>query len=128
MFKASITLLTGITRGTFWILFYILYSTCFICRPSDSTVLEDAGIEPRTGVSCDFGIGKSDAQTTRLDLIHNSARSHPLSPRSHPPRLDLIHLSRSHPHRLDLIHNRLDLIPNRLDLVHSARSHPQLHY
>jgi hypothetical protein len=21
---------------------------CFICRPSDSTVLEDAGIEPRT--------------------------------------------------------------------------------
>ncbi len=30
---------------------------CFICcRPSDSTVSEDAGIEPRT-VASDFGIG-----------------------------------------------------------------------
>ncbi len=25
-----------------------LFYTAFICRPSDSTVLEDAGIEPRT--------------------------------------------------------------------------------
>jgi hypothetical protein len=31
---------------------------CFICRPSDSTVSEDAGIEP--------------ALTARLDLIHES--------------------------------------------------------
>ncbi len=29
--------------------FYVRYSQhCFICRPSDSTVSEDAGIEPRT--------------------------------------------------------------------------------
>ncbi len=41
---------------------------CFICRPSDSTVSEDAGID-----YCDFGIGsQSDALTTRLDLIHLS--------------------------------------------------------
>jgi hypothetical protein len=26
-----------------------LFNTCFICRPSDSTVSEDAGIEPRVG-------------------------------------------------------------------------------
>ncbi len=31
---------------------------CFICRPSDTTVLEDAGIE--TQERCDFGI---DSQT-----------------------------------------------------------------
>jgi hypothetical protein len=34
---------------------------CFICRPSDSTVSEDAGIEPRTVAA---------ALTTRLDLIY----------------------------------------------------------
>jgi hypothetical protein len=55
---------------------------CLICRPSDTTVSEDAGIDPPD--SCDYGIGKSDAITTRLDLIHS--------------RLDLIHT------RLDLIH------------------------
>jgi hypothetical protein len=37
---------------------------CFICRPSDSTVPTDAGIEPRTAVHW-----QSDALTTRLDLI-----------------------------------------------------------
>jgi hypothetical protein len=41
---------------------------CFVCRPSDSTVSEDAGIEPRTDC-CDFGIGKPDALTTRLDHV-----------------------------------------------------------
>jgi hypothetical protein len=30
---------------------------CLIRRPSDSTVSEDAGIESRTGATCDFGIG-----------------------------------------------------------------------
>jgi hypothetical protein len=38
--------------------FYVIQH-CFICRPSDSTVSEDAGIESRT-VACDFGI---DIQT-----------------------------------------------------------------
>jgi hypothetical protein len=34
----------------FFFFFYVRYSIphCFICRPSDSTVSEDAGIEPRT--------------------------------------------------------------------------------
>jgi hypothetical protein len=36
---------------------------CFVCRPSDSTVPTDAGIEPRT-----VATRQSDAQTTRLDL------------------------------------------------------------
>jgi hypothetical protein len=40
---------------------------------------------------CDFGIGKSDALTTRLNLIYNSARSHPQSSRSPP------HSARFHP-------------------------------
>jgi len=53
---------------------------CFICCHSDSTVSEDAGIEPRTVATSHW---QSDALTTRLDLIHR---------------------------RLDLIHNRLDLI------------------
>jgi hypothetical protein len=36
-------------RGIFgFFLFMYGMHHCFICRPSDSTVLEDAGIEPRT--------------------------------------------------------------------------------
>jgi hypothetical protein len=54
--------------------YFIQY--CFICRPSDSTVSEDAGIEPRT------------VATSALDV----RRSHPHSARSHP------HSARSHPH------------------------------
>ncbi len=43
----------------FDVLFFIyVIQHCFICRPSDSTVSEDAGIEP-------------DALTTWLDLIHH---------------------------------------------------------
>ncbi len=53
---------------------------CFICRPSDFTVSEDAGIEPRIVATTALA---ADALTTRLDLIH---------------------------FRLDLIHARLDLI------------------
>ncbi len=51
---------------------------------------------------------------TRLHLIHNSTRSHPLlGYRSHP------HPATSHPH------SRLDLIPSLQDLIHySTRSHP----
>jgi hypothetical protein len=42
----------------FFFLFMYYIQHCFICRPSDSTVLdlEDAGIEPRT-VAYDYGIG-----------------------------------------------------------------------
>ncbi len=57
-------------RGMFWIFWISMYCIqyCFICRPSDSTVSENVGIEPRT--SCDFGIC---SQT----LYNHSARSHP---------------------------------------------------
>ncbi len=42
----------------------------FICRPSDSTVSEDAGIEPRTVAT--FALIARRSITTRLDLIHSS--------------------------------------------------------
>jgi hypothetical protein len=47
---------------------------CFICRPSDSTVSEDTGNEPRTV-----------AATTALAVrrSNHAARSHPHSARSH---------------------------------------------
>jgi hypothetical protein len=78
---------------------------CFICRPSDSTVSENAGIEPRTVATIRHLL--SDALTTRLDLTHYySAKSHPLSARSPPLS------ARSHPL------SAIDLISN------SARSHP----
>jgi hypothetical protein len=37
-------------QGDFWIFFSSMYIVqhCFIWRPSDTTVSEDAGIEPRT--------------------------------------------------------------------------------
>ncbi len=63
---------------------------CFICRSSDSTVSEYAGIEARTD-KMPFQHWLSDALITRLDLIHK---------------------------RLDLIHKRLDLIHKWLDLFH----------
>jgi hypothetical protein len=47
--------------------FYVRYSTCYICRPSDFTVSEDAGIEPID--CCCFRI---DSQT----LSNHTARSH----------------------------------------------------
>ncbi len=52
------------------------------CRPSDSTVSEDAGIEPRTVATMALAVRRS----------HHSARSHPQSARSHP------HSASSHPH------------------------------
>jgi hypothetical protein len=71
-------------RGGFFIYFFIsiyVIQHCFICRPSDSTASEDAGIEPRT--------------VATLALIarrfNQLARSHPHLARSHP------HLARSHP-------------------------------
>ncbi len=41
---------------------------CFICRPSDSTVSEDAGIDPRTVATLASAVRRSN----------HSARSHPL--------------------------------------------------
>jgi hypothetical protein len=39
---------------------------CFICRPSDSTVSEDAGIEPRTVATS--GTDKGGLETRKRDL------------------------------------------------------------
>ena len=67
-----------------------------------------------------------DLIPTRLDLILNSARSHPQTARSHPQTARLnSHSVRSHPllgyiassTRLDLILKLLDLIPNPIDLI-----------
>jgi hypothetical protein len=57
-------------RGIFWILFCFMYCIqhCFICRPSDSTVSEDAGIESRTVATSTLAVRRSI--TTRLDIIH----------------------------------------------------------
>ncbi len=90
----------------FWkdfIFFSYYIQHCFICRPSDSTVPTDAGIEPRTVATGALAIRRSNHQArshprlgqissavgqissavgqissaTRLDLIRNQARSHP---------------------------------------------------
>jgi hypothetical protein len=45
---------------------------CFICRPSDSTVSEDAGIEPRTVATRHW---QSYALTTRL--LNTTTSAHP---------------------------------------------------
>jgi hypothetical protein len=52
----------------FFLFMYVIQS-CFICGPSDSTVSEDAGIEPRTVATF--------ALTARCAT--NFARSHPQS-------------------------------------------------
>jgi hypothetical protein len=66
------------------IYFYLLMcfiQHCFICRPSDSTVSEDAGIEPRTG--CDLLHWQSGVLTIRLDLIYTRLDLIQISARSH---------------------------------------------
>jgi hypothetical protein len=54
----------------------LLHTASFICRPSDYTVSEDAGIEPGTVATTALAVARSNALTTRLALIH-WARSHP---------------------------------------------------
>ncbi len=61
-------LVINVKQGGF---LYVIYLTLLHLRPSDSTVSEDAGIEPRAVATL-----ASDTQTIRLDLIRNSARSH----------------------------------------------------
>jgi hypothetical protein len=59
-----------IIKGGFF--FFSLYCIqhCFIIRPSDSTVSEDAGMGLDPGL-LRLRHWQSDALTTRLDLIHN---------------------------------------------------------
>ncbi len=52
--------------GGFFRIFKYFIQHCFICRPSYSTVPEDAGIEPRTVATWHW---LSYALTSRLDLI-----------------------------------------------------------
>ncbi len=40
----------GIFFSFFFFFFLYFIQHCFVCRPSDSTVSEDAGIEPRAGI------------------------------------------------------------------------------
>ncbi len=60
----------NVRTGTFFLLFLLKYiiQHCCICRPTDSTVSEDAGIKPNPGL---FGLWhwQSDALTTWLDVI-----------------------------------------------------------
>ena len=68
-------------RGTFLIFLYDIQQG-FICRPSDSTVPQDAGIEPRTVATTALAVRSSN----------HSAKSHPHAAKSHP------HSAKSHPH------------------------------
>jgi hypothetical protein len=82
---------------------------CFICRPSDSTMSEDTGIEPRTVATSALAVRSSK----------HSARSHPRSAISHPRS------ARSHPHSARS-HPQLGQISSKLGYISftvSARSH-----
>ncbi len=61
-------------RDFFGFLMYFI-QRCFTCHPSDSTVSEDAGIELRTVATLILAVRRFDSD--------HSARSHPLSARSH---------------------------------------------
>jgi hypothetical protein len=68
----------------------------FICRPSDSIVSEDAGIEARSVTFSALVVRcyRSPPHTARSHaptMARSHTRSHPQSARSHPPQLDLIH-------------------------------------
>ncbi len=51
-------------KGKFFCMYFI--QNCFICRRSDSTVPEDAGIEPRTAATLELAVRRSNHW---LDLI-----------------------------------------------------------
>jgi hypothetical protein len=65
-----------IESGIFKDFFMYFIQHCFICRLSESTVSEDAGIKPRTVATLAFLVRRSnhaqlDLIHTQLDLIHN---------------------------------------------------------
>jgi hypothetical protein len=49
---------------------YVLYQHSFFCRPSDSTVSEDAGIEPRTVATLALAVRRSSHSATSHPLYH----------------------------------------------------------
>ncbi len=69
-------------RGEF---FQYFIQHCFICLPSDSTVSEDAGIEPRTVATSALTVRRSNYSARYLPHSARSARAHPRSARSHQP-------------------------------------------
>jgi hypothetical protein len=74
----------GLLRTVYYchfVLFMYYIQHCFICCPSDFTVSEDAGIEPRTVATLTLAVRGSN----------HSVRSHPQSVKSHPQS------ARSHP-------------------------------
>jgi hypothetical protein len=110
---------------------YFIPTLLHLCRPSDSNVSDDAGIEPRTAATSTLAVRRSKHWAiqylihTRLHLTHNSARSHPYPARSHLlyTRLDLIHNSaRTHPY--PAIASTLGYGSHS----HSARSHPSIFF
>ncbi len=54
-----------ISRGIFFMYFI---QQCFICRPSDSTVSENSGIEPRTVATLTLAVRRSNHSTSGWDL------------------------------------------------------------
>ncbi len=58
-------------KNDFWGIFYFsLYyiQHCFICRPSDSTVPTDAGIEPRNVATGALAVRRSNPQVGNYPL------------------------------------------------------------
>ncbi len=54
-------------QGDFYWIFYVcryFIQHCFICRPSDSTLSENAGIEPRTVATSAFTVRRSSYSAT----------------------------------------------------------------
>jgi hypothetical protein len=110
---------------------------CFICRPSDSSALEDDGIETRTVATLALAVRRSNHSARCLDLIHSTVdlvhtRLHRIRTRLdliHKLGLDLIRTRIDIIHtQLDLIHTRLGLINTKLDLIHhSARCLDLIH-
>jgi hypothetical protein len=64
--ESGLKSLQGDLKFLFCFIYFIQH--CVICRPSDSTVSEDAGIEPRTVATSVLAVGRSIH--ARLDLIH----------------------------------------------------------
>ncbi len=61
--------------GDFFGFFHFIYDIqhCFICRPSDSTVPEDAGFEPRivaTTALAAYLLAVRRSNHSAIDLIH----------------------------------------------------------
>ncbi len=96
-------------------IFFFIYDIqrCFICRPSDSTVSEDAVIEPRTVATTASAVRRSN----------HSARSHPHSARSH-PLVELAAPIITFPKRTSIYHHAVwdqflsHLPPSRTPLFH----------